>query len=85
MDVSAFRQAAAAGERPGAVALLRRLPGRFLVRNAGELQPWAELERVRLRHEASGVASALAAALDQQGLVSEAVPWAERSARARAV
>ena len=80
VDVSAFRQAAAAGECREALSLYRGdfLDG-FLVRNAGEFDHWAELERVRLRHEASGVASALAAALDQQGLVSEAVPWAERA------
>ena len=80
VDVSAFRQAAAAGRWREALSLYRGdfLDG-FLVRNAGEFDHWAELERVHIRREASGAASALAAALDQQGLASEAVPWAERA------
>ncbi len=80
VDVPAFRQAAAAARWRDALGLYRGdfLDG-FLVRNAGEFDRWVELERARLRHDASGAASALAATLDRQGLVSEAVPWAERA------
>jgi len=80
VDVPEFRQAAGAGRWREALAHYRGdfLDG-FLVRNAGEFDRWAELERARLRHDASGVASALALTLDRRGLVSEAVPWAERA------
>ncbi|HET7471361.1 MAG TPA: BTAD domain-containing putative transcriptional regulator [Gemmatimonadales bacterium] len=80
VDVAAFREAAGNGCWREALALYRGdfLDG-FLVRNAGEFDRWAELERARLRQDASGAASALAAALDRQGLVADAVPWAERA------